>query len=87
MTNCKQKVMLKDGLIDAFNNYHMGITAENVAEKWDITRKEQDLFSVSSQTKALEAIKNKKFKDEIIDDDSLTDEYQIWSNIRISFKT
>ena len=75
MTNCKQKVMLKDGLIDAFNNYHMGITAENVAEKWDITRKEQDLFSVSSQTKALEAIKNKKFNDEIIDDNSLTDEY------------
>ena len=75
MTNCKQKVMLKDGLIDAFNNYHMGITAENVAEKWDISRKEQDLFSVSSQTKALEAIKNKKFNGEIIDDDSLTDEY------------
>ncbi len=75
MTNCKKKLMLKDGLIDAFNNYHMGITAENVADKWDITRNEQDLFAVSSQAKAQEAIKNKKFEDEIIDDNYLIDEY------------
>ena len=67
MTNCKQSVMLKDGLIDAYNNYHMGITAENVAEKWNILRKDQDVFAVSSQSKAQEAIKNKKFMEEIID--------------------
>ena len=60
--------MLKDGLIDAFNNYHMGVTAENVADKWNISREEQDAFAVSSQSKAQEAIKNKKFKEEIIDD-------------------
>ena len=53
--------MLKDGLIDAYNNYHMGITAENVAEKWNISRKDQDDFAVSSQSKAQDAIKNKKF--------------------------
>tara|TARA_B100000427_G_C15473164_1_gene579510 strand:- start:257 stop:1369 length:1113 start_codon:yes stop_codon:yes gene_type:complete len=66
MTNCKEKIMLKDGLIDAFNNYHMGITAENVAEKWNITRDEQDKFAASSQKKTQEAIKNNKFNDEII---------------------
>ena len=66
MTNSKEEMMLKDGLIDAYNNYHMGITAENVAEKWNISRKEQDAFAVSSQLKAQEAIKNKKFSEEII---------------------
>ena len=70
MTNSKEEMMLKDGLIDAFNNYHMGVTAENVAEKWNISRKEQDDFACSSQLKAQEAIKNKKFKLEIIDDKS-----------------
>ena len=50
--------MLKDGLIDAYNNYHMGITAENVAEKWNISRKDQDVFAVSSQVKS--ARSNKK---------------------------
>ena len=67
MTNSKEEMMLKDGLIDAYNNYHMGITAENVAEKWNILRKDQDVFAASSQSKAQEAIKNKKFMEEIID--------------------
>ena len=67
MTNSKEEMMLKAGLIDAYNNYHMGITAENVAEKWNISRQEQDAFAASSQLKAQEAIKNKKFLEEIID--------------------
>ncbi|HBC95609.1 MAG TPA: acetyl-CoA C-acyltransferase [Clostridium sp.] len=58
--------MLRDGLFDAFNNYHMGITAENVAEKWHITREMQDEFSASSQQKAEKAIKSGRFKDEIV---------------------
>ena len=58
--------MMKDGLYDAFNNYHMGVTAENVAEKWGISRKEQDDFALSSQLKAEKSIKEKKFKDEIV---------------------
>ena len=73
MSNSKKEIMLKDGLIDVYNNYHMGITAENVAEKWSISREEQDAFSVSSQLKAQEAIKKNKFKEEIID--SLKDEH------------
>ena len=60
------EMMLKDGLIDAYNNYHMGITAENVAEKWNISRKDQDNFSISSQLKTQEAINKNKFKDELI---------------------
>jgi acetyl-CoA C-acetyltransferase len=74
MTNSKEEMMLKDGLIDAYNNYHMGITAENVAEKWNISREDQDIFADSSQSKAQEAIKNKKFMEEIIDKSS-EDEY------------
>jgi len=70
MTNSKEEMMLKDGLIDAYNNYHMGITAENVAEKWNISREDQDTFADSSQSKAQEAIKNKKFMEEIIDKSS-----------------
>jgi len=58
--------MIKDGLWDAFNGYHMGVTAENVAAKWQITRKEQDNFALSSQLKAEKAQKDGKFKDEII---------------------
>ena len=58
--------MIKDGLWDAFNGYHMGVTAENVAQKWKITRKEQDNFALSSQTKAEEAQKKENFKNEII---------------------
>ena len=59
--------MIKDGLWDAFNGYHMGITAENVAKKFQITRQEQDKFAVRSQEKALKAIKDSKFKEEIVD--------------------
>ena len=58
--------MIKDGLWDAFHGYHMGVTAENVAEKFQITREEQDKFALKSQEKALEAQKKNKFKDEII---------------------
>ena len=58
--------MIKDGLWDAFNGYHMGITAENVASKWQITRKDQDDFALSSQTKAEKAQKDGKFKNEIV---------------------
>ena len=59
--------MIKDGLWDAFNGYHMGVTAENVAEKFQITRDEQDRFAYKSQEKALKAQKEDKFKDEIVD--------------------
>lgn len=58
--------MIKDGLWDAFNEYHMGVTAENVAEKWGVTRDEQDKFSLESQHRAEKAIKNGEFKDEIV---------------------
>jgi acetyl-CoA C-acetyltransferase len=58
--------MLKDGLIDAFHGYHMGITAENVAEKWQITKEEQDQFAVASQNKAEAAKTAGRFKDEIV---------------------
>jgi acetyl-CoA C-acetyltransferase len=58
--------MIKDGLWDAFNGYHMGNTAENVARQWQITREEQDRFAVASQNKAEAAKKAGKFKDEII---------------------
>ena len=58
--------MIKDGLWDAFNGYHMGITAENVANQWQISRDMQDEFAVASQNKAEAAQKAGKFKDEII---------------------
>lgn len=58
--------MVMDGLWDAFNNYHMGVTAENVATKWDITREEQDELAYNSQRKAAEARLSGRFKDEII---------------------
>jgi acetyl-CoA C-acetyltransferase len=58
--------MIKDGLWDAFNGYHMGNTAENVAQKWQITRDEQDNFAVASQQKAEAAQKAGRFKDEIV---------------------
>jgi acetyl-CoA C-acetyltransferase len=57
--------MIKDGLWDAFNGYHMGNTAENVAKKWQITRQQQDEFAVKSQNKAEAAMKSGRFKDEI----------------------
>jgi acetyl-CoA C-acetyltransferase len=58
-------MMVYDGLTDVFNNYHMGITAENIVEQWGLTREELDAFSVSSQNKAEAAIKSGRFKDEI----------------------
>ena len=58
--------MIKDGLWDAFNGYHMGNTAENVARQWQITRQQQDEFAVASQQKAEAAQKAGKFKDEIV---------------------
>jgi len=58
--------MVNDGLWDAFNNYHMGITAENVAEQWGITREDLDEFSAWSQQKACAAIESGAFKDEIV---------------------
>lgn len=58
--------MLKDGLWDHFNGYHMGVTAENVAEKWQITREQQDDFSFDSQQKAKAAMEAGRFKDEIV---------------------
>jgi acetyl-CoA C-acetyltransferase len=58
--------MIRDGLWDAFNGYHMGTTAENVARQWQITRDEQDAFAVASQNKAERAKKDGRFRDEIV---------------------
>ena len=58
--------MFNDGLIDAFNNYHMGVTAENVAKKFNISRQQQDEFALNSQKKTQIAISNNKFKEELI---------------------
>ena len=58
--------MIQDGLMDSFNNYHMGITAENIAEQWGIGREEQDEFALKSQLKTEKAQKENKFKDEIV---------------------
>jgi len=58
--------MIKDGLWDAFNDYHMGVTAENVADKFQISRIDQDKFALRSQEKAIKAQKEKKFEEEII---------------------
>jgi acetyl-CoA C-acetyltransferase len=58
--------MINDGLIDSFNNYHMGVTAENVAEKYKISRDDQDMFALKSQEKAQKAISENKFQDEVI---------------------
>jgi acetyl-CoA C-acetyltransferase len=58
--------MIKDGLMDVFNGYHMGNTAENVAKEWQITREQQDKFAVASQNKAEAARKAGRFKDEIV---------------------
>ncbi|HKH80919.1 MAG TPA: acetyl-CoA C-acetyltransferase [Methylovirgula sp.] len=59
-------IMLRDGLIDAFNGYHMGVTAENIATKWQISREEQDKFALGSQNKAEAAQKAGKFAEEIV---------------------
>jgi acetyl-CoA C-acetyltransferase len=61
-----EDLMIRDGLTCAFNNYHMGITAENVAEQWNISREEQDAFALASQQKAEKAQKEGRFKDEIV---------------------
>ena len=61
-----QDTMINDGLIDAFNNYHMGVTAENVAKKFNISRKEQDEFALDSQKKTQKALIKNRFDDEII---------------------
>lgn len=67
MNNTKMiDMMVNDGLWDAFNDYHMGMTAENIAAQWEISREELDEFSVASQNKAEVAIKAGKFKDEIV---------------------
>ncbi|MFK0164820.1 acetyl-CoA C-acetyltransferase [Rhizobium sp. NPDC090279] len=58
--------MIKDGLMDAFHGYHMGITAENIARQWQLSREEQDQFAVASQNKAEAAQKAGRFKDEIV---------------------
>ena len=60
-------IMMNDGLLDAFKNYHMGVTAENVAKKFNISREEQDEFALNSQKKTLAAIKNNSFEKEIIE--------------------
>ena len=59
--------MMNDGLMDAFNNYHMGVTAENIAKKFDISRDEQDKFALNSQTKTQKAIKDDSFKNELVE--------------------
>lgn len=61
-----EDTIIKDGLTDAFENYHMGITAENIAEQYNITREEQDEFALSSQKKAAAAIENNQFTNEIV---------------------
>ena len=61
-----EDALIRDGLNDAFHNYHMGITAENIAEQWNLTREELDAFSVESQQKAEKAIADGRFKDEIV---------------------
>ncbi|MGO5075707.1 acetyl-CoA C-acetyltransferase [Clostridium sporogenes] len=58
--------MIRDGLWESFNDYHMGVTAENIAEQWGITREEQDEFSAKSQQKAEKAVKEGRFKEEIV---------------------
>ena len=59
--------MINDGLIDAFNNYHMGVTAENIAKKFNISREEQDNFALNSQKKTQKAIKNNSFENELVE--------------------
>lgn len=61
-----QDTLLLDGLVCAFNNYHMGITAENIAEKYGISREEQDAFAYASQQKAIAAIDSGRFKEQIV---------------------
>ena len=71
--------MIKDGLWDAFNGYHMGTTAENVARQWQISREEQDQFALASQNKAEAAQKAGRFKDEIVPSRSRAAKATSWS--------
>ncbi|MBQ9504759.1 MAG: acetyl-CoA C-acetyltransferase [Lachnospiraceae bacterium] len=64
--NTLYDTMIKDALTDAFGGYHMGITAENICEDWHLTREQLDEFAAASQQKAIKAIKDGKFKDEIV---------------------
>ncbi len=66
MDNKLTDTMIVDGLWDVYNQYHMGVTAENVAKKWGVTRQEQDAFAAASQQKAEAAQKSGRFKDEIV---------------------
>lgn len=59
-------LMLRDGLIDTFNNYHMGVTAENLADEWEVTREQMDEFAAESQQKAEKAMESGRFSDEIV---------------------
>ena len=86
MSCSNKELMIKDGLIDAFNNYHMGVTAENVAEKWNISREDQDNFSLSSQKKAQDSIKQEKFKDEIIKDEKYKSYHDEHPRLNISLQ-
>ncbi|MCC5809199.1 MAG: acetyl-CoA C-acetyltransferase [Ectothiorhodospiraceae bacterium] len=61
-----EDTMIKDGLWDAFNQYHMGVTAENLAKKYEISREEQDAFAAESQRRAVAAIKDGRFKEEVV---------------------
>ena len=80
--------MINDGLIDAFNNYHMGVTAENVAKKFNISRNEQDEFALNSQKKTQTAIIDNKFDDELIkinqDGSILNKDEHIRSGLKLS---
>jgi acetyl-CoA C-acetyltransferase len=76
--------MVYDGLIDAFNNYHMGVTAENVAEKYNISREEQDNFALKSQIKAQKSLEQNKFNEEIVKVDQ---KMFYWKKMNILEKT
>ena len=65
--NSLVEAMIHDGLLDAFNNYHMGVTAENISKKFNISREQQDEFALNSQKKTQDAVKNNRFKKELIE--------------------
>lgn len=80
--------MINDGLMDSFNNYHMGVTAENIAKKFNISREEQDYFALNSQKKTQKAIKENRFKDELTsinqDGNNLNQDEHPRSNLKLS---
>ena len=67
LENSLVEAMIHDGLLDAFNNYHMGVTAENISKKFNISREQQDEFALNSQKKTQDAVKNNRFKKELIE--------------------